>query len=57
MSQELKAIDGVVDADVSYDDQRAAVRYDPEQVTPQELIDAVNETGFKATLPDDTESL
>ena len=57
MSQELKRIDGVVAAEVSYDDQRAAVRYDPEKVTPQKLIDAVNETGFKATLPDDTESL
>ncbi len=56
MSQELKGIDGVVDAEVSYDDQRAAVRYDPETVTPQELIDAVNETGFKATLSDDAES-
>lgn len=50
MSQALKGVEGVTEADVSFDDERADVEYDPEAVTPQKLVDAVNQTGFQATL-------
>jgi len=49
------ATDGVVEATVSYDDKRADVEYRPEVVTPKQLVEAVNETGFKAKLSDKKE--
>lgn len=48
MRQALLALDGVVAADVSFDDKRAEVRYRPELVTPEQLADAVSEAGFPA---------
>ena len=53
MSQGLKALAGVVDAEVSYDEQRAEVHYRPEIVSPEALVEAVKETGFSATLLDE----
>lgn len=53
MSQALKDVKGVTEAEVSFDDKRADIKYDPETVTPQKLVEAVNETGFQATLLDD----
>lgn len=50
MSQGLKAVTGVVDAEVSYDEQRADVEYRPGTVSPEELIAAVKDTGFGASL-------
>ncbi len=50
MSQGLKAIVGVVDAEVSYDEQRAEVKYRSAVVSPEELIAAVEDTGFGASL-------
>ena len=50
MSQELEAVEGVVEADVSFDEKRADVRYRPELVSPEKLIEAVDGTGFKARL-------
>ena len=56
MSQGLKAVAGVVDAEVSYDDQRAEVQYRPGIVTPEELVEAVEATGFGAALLDESET-
>lgn len=39
----LKKIDGVVDATVSYEKKRAVVRYDPKQVSPKDLAEAIEE--------------
>lgn len=50
MSQGLKALDGVVDAEVFFDEQRADVKYDPAVVKPEKLVEAVIEIGFRATL-------
>ena len=52
MSQGLKAVAGVVDAKVSFDEQRADVEYRPEIVAPAALVEAVRETGFGAALLD-----
>ena len=48
MRQALKAVDGVVDAEVSYDDKRADVRYQPDVVQPAALVAAVDDSGFAA---------
>ena len=48
MRQALRAVDGVVDAEVSYDDKRADVRYQPGLVEPAALVAAVNDSGFAA---------
>lgn len=55
MSQGLKAVAGVVDAEVSYNDQRADVQYRPDIVTPGKLVEAVKETGFGAALLDESD--
>jgi len=52
VSQGLKAVTGVVDAKVFYDAQRADVEYQPAIVTPEALVEAVEETGFGASVLD-----
>ncbi len=42
----LKALPGVVDADVSLDGASARVNYDPAQVTPEQMRAAVEAAGF-----------
>lgn len=56
MSQGLKAVAGVVDAVVSYDDQRADVQYRPDIVAPGKLVEAVEKTGFGAALLDESDT-
>ena len=53
VSQALKAVPGVIDAKVSYDDKRAQIEYDATVAKPQELVTAVKEAGFRARLSDD----
>ena len=36
-------------ADVSFRDQQARVTFDPEQVSVERMIDAVNRVGFRAS--------
>ena len=55
MSQGLKAVAGVVDATVSYDDQRADVQYRPDIVAPGKLVEAVEATGYGAALLDESQ--
>ncbi|MDT8444438.1 MAG: metal-binding (seleno)protein [Desulfuromonadales bacterium] len=52
----LSRLDGVEQVDVSYEDRRARVLYDPEKVTPQQLVEAVNNTGYRANVPPTTEA-
>ncbi|MDW7709914.1 MAG: heavy metal-associated domain-containing protein [Deferrisomatales bacterium] len=46
----LKRLDGVRDAKVSYRNKTATVFYDPAQVSPQELVAAVEQAGFRASI-------
>ena len=39
----LKKLDGVKDAKVSFDERKAVVAYDPAKVTPQKMVDTINE--------------
>ncbi len=43
-------LDGVIDAEVSYDDKRASVRYRPDAVQPPALVAAIKEIGFSASV-------
>jgi copper chaperone CopZ len=47
----LRQLDGVKDAKVDLKAKGAVVDYDPARVSPQQLIDAVNDAGFRASLP------
>ena len=44
------AVDGVVSADVSYEDERAEIRYQPELTTTDAMISAIDAAGFTASL-------
>ncbi len=42
---------GVAEADVSYAESRATVKYDPAQANPEQLVAAVSAAGYRASLP------
>ena len=44
----LNNVDGVEDAKVSLEEKKADIKYDETQVSEKELIEAVEEAGFKA---------
>jgi mercuric ion binding protein len=46
----LKRLDGVAKAEVSYEEQRAVVTFDPAKVGTDQLLGAVRKFGYKATL-------
>jgi Cu+-exporting ATPase len=50
IERKLNKLDGVT-ASVNYATEKAAVEYDPAQVTPDALIDAVEQVGYSARLP------
>lgn len=47
---QLKKLDGVKSATVSYKESRATVVYDDTQVTPEKLKETIEKSGFKAEL-------
>lgn len=46
----LEGLGGVQRADVSFRDKEARVTFDPAQVSVNQLIEAVNRSGFRASL-------
>lgn len=46
----LKRTEGVTAYDVSYENKRAEVTYDPARTTPQKIADAVAKTGYRVTV-------
>ena len=46
----LERLDGVTKAEVSYEQERAVVTYDPERVTIEQMIAAVKKLGYTATV-------
>lgn len=40
----------MVHADVSFEEKAATVQYDPNKVTPAQMIEAINTIGFRASL-------
>lgn len=47
----LNKVPGVTAARVSVISKTAEVDYDPQQTTPAALVEAINSTGYRATLP------
>ena len=43
-------LDGVVSTDVSYEEERAEIRYHPDLTNPDEMILAIDLIGFSASL-------
>lgn len=48
LSDALAGVEGVLAADVSFDETRAVVSYDPDRVTPARLVRVIEEAGFRA---------
>jgi Cu/Ag efflux protein CusF len=46
----LERLDGVAHADVSFEEKMATVQYDPNRVAPEQMIEAINRIGFRASL-------
>jgi mercuric transport protein len=46
----LKRTDGVVKADVSYDERRAIVDYDAAKTSPEKIVEAIEKLGYKAAV-------
>jgi Cu+-exporting ATPase len=50
VERSLKAQPGVVDAVVNLATERAFVHFEPEQISPEKLVEAVNATGYRAAI-------
>ncbi|MBA2542362.1 MAG: heavy-metal-associated domain-containing protein [Deltaproteobacteria bacterium] len=48
IEKELVRIDGVLDADVNFDNKSAVIKYDARKLEPQRLVAAIGGMGFKA---------
>lgn len=48
VTRALKSLSGVNNAEINLEKKTAQVRYDPSVVSPDEMIKAVNETGYQA---------
>ncbi len=46
----VKKLDGVEKVDASYREGRATVTYDPEAVSPDRIVEAIEELGYRAEL-------
>lgn len=53
MRQAIEGVDGVLDAEVWYDEKRADVRYDPERATPAAMVVAIDGAGFSGSVIED----
>lgn len=51
----LGKLEGVVEAQASASEQRVLVRYEPGSVTLEQMIEAVDKTGYDASMPDASE--
>lgn len=51
IQKNLAGIDGVLDADVSFDKKSAVIKYDAHKLEPKRLAAAISGLGFKAGSP------
>ena len=52
----LQDIDGVGEVKASVPNKSVTVNYDPKKISVQQLVEAVNKTGYRASLPDRAKS-
>ena len=50
VTRALEGLDGVQSAQVSLDDKRAVVTYDPARVQTAQMLEAVDEEGYEASV-------
>lgn len=46
----LRRTSGVISAEVSYQRKEAVVDYDPEKITPNKIVETINNLGYKAKI-------
>ena len=46
----LKRTEGVLKAEVSYEERRAVVAYDPAKTSPDKIVDVIEKMGYKAAI-------
>ena len=46
----LKRTPGVISAEVSFDRREANVEYDPSRTSPEKIVEAITNLGYKATV-------
>lgn len=49
----VEKLDGVTAVDASYEDGTATVTYDPEKVTPEVIVEAIETLGYRAELAEE----
>ncbi len=47
ISEALNRLDGVVHAEVSFDERRARIQHDPARITEARLMEVIRELGFR----------
>jgi copper chaperone len=52
VTQALKSTEGINSADVSYKAGNATIRYEAKTTTPDQLVQVITNSGFKASLPE-----
>ncbi len=52
----VKKLEGVVDAKADYEKGQATVTYEKDKVTVKKIVDAINTTSFKASMPEKSDS-
>ena len=52
----VKKLDGVVDAKADYEKGQATVTFEKDKVSVNKIVDAINTTSFKASLPEQQDS-
>ncbi len=57
IEEALGKLDGVVEAKASSSEHKVLVRYVPRKVSFEQMIEAVDSTGYKASMPDASERL
>lgn len=46
----LKRTPGVISAEISYKEKQAVVDYDSQKTTPEKIVEAINNLGYKASV-------
>lgn len=47
IAEALRRVDGVLSADVSYDERRATVAYDADRVSQERLMEVIRDLGYR----------
>ena len=51
ITRAVKKLDGVITVDVDYEKGSTTVVLEEEKVTTEQIVEAINKTGFKASMP------